>query len=551
MEESEARKKGLKNHRRSKKALMTRSLNMLSTQLKEDDADLEIVTELLAKSEEAFSEVEKAHQQLGELLDDDEFEIEEQWMESSQEAFWKVKNLAKKFITKNKPVKETTQVSNVTTTSSDSLNSLDELKLALELPKAEVLEFNGNPVNYWTFVNNFKTNVASKLSNDNTKLQYLLQLCKDKARTCIESCPLMESGGYDKALEILRKQFGQPHIILSALMSDMLNRKKINIGDGGALWSLVSVMKKCHVTLTQMGYTSDLNSTSNLLKVQSLLPTVLQNKWANVAHTILDDREPTFLDMLTFIEKQAEVSCNMFGRSVGKPASVSNVFRESERPKIRTNVVKTTKGLSCFSCGEDHRIYSCKNFYDMCYDDKLKTVKSKRLCFRCLMPGHMVSKCRREVECRSCNSNKHHELLHPPTTKPDHVKSCAAVSGRNVYLMTVPVEVTSSDGNTVRTLALLDNGSDASLCSESLRKKLGASGKRVRYTATTVNGDEDKVGISFDVKVSGVREESELSLKVLTVKKVPADKDSIPRPEDLLYVPGTISRTYQYISPLI
>ncbi|XP_033110916.1 uncharacterized protein LOC117111972 [Anneissia japonica] len=204
-------------------------------------------------------------------------------------------------------------------------------------------------------MNNFKINVASKLSNDNIKLQYLLQLCKGKARSCIDSCPLMESGGYDKALDILRKQFGQPHIILSALMSDMLNRKQISVGDGEALWSLVSVMKKCNVTLTQMGYTSDLKSTSNLLKVQSLLPTALQNKWANVAHDILESSEPTFLDMLKFVEKQAEISCNMFSRSVGKAGSRLHTPKEVERPKVRTNVVKTSKRSGFMKKGEVKR----------------------------------------------------------------------------------------------------------------------------------------------------------------------------------------------------
>ncbi|XP_033121563.1 uncharacterized protein LOC117120646, partial [Anneissia japonica] len=88
-------------------------------------------------------------------------------------------------------------------------------------------------------------------------------------------------------------------------------------------------------------------------------------------------------------------------------------------------------------------------------------------------------------------------------------------------------------GNRVRTLALLDNGSDSSLCSEALRRKLGVAGQKVRYTATTVNGNEDKVGFSFDVKVSGTQEMKELSLKVLTVESVPAGKDSIPIREEL------------------
>ena len=124
------------------------------------------------------------------------------------------------------------------------------LKLAFELPKAEVQEFCGDPADYWTFISNFKTNVASKLTSEEGKLQYLLQLCKGKAKSCIESCSLLGAEGYERALDLLKRQFGQGHLVLNSLMGNLQKRKQINAGDSEGLWSLVAAMKKCHITLT-------------------------------------------------------------------------------------------------------------------------------------------------------------------------------------------------------------------------------------------------------------------------------------------------------------
>ncbi|KAJ8021386.1 hypothetical protein HOLleu_38564 [Holothuria leucospilota] len=266
---------------------------------------------------------------------------------------------------------------------SESYFGFNELKLALELPKAEIAEFNGDPVDYWSFISNFEINVASKLSDDAARLQYLLQLCKGKARSCIESCTLLGGEGYERAKSILKRQFGQPHLILNSLMNNIVNHKPIKTNDGESLWNLISYMLRCHVTLTQMEYVNDLNATSNLVKIQGLLPIYLQTAWAQTTQGILQTRELQFKDLLACLESQAEVLCNMFGRNVGKLCGVS----KEEEPRVKVNFVKG-KSLKCFACDGEHKIHECELLTSMSYDQKLDIVKTKRLCYRCLFPGH-------------------------------------------------------------------------------------------------------------------------------------------------------------------
>ncbi|PIK44569.1 hypothetical protein BSL78_18566 [Apostichopus japonicus] len=405
----------------------------------------------------------------------------------------------------------------------------NELKLALELPKAEVFEFNGDPTDYWYFITNFEVNVASKLSGDAARLQYLLQLCKGKARFCIESCALLGDEGYESAKAILKRQFGQPHLILNSLMSKLVSRKSIKANDGESLWKLISEMQRCYVTLTQMGYVNDLNSTSNLLKIHSLLPVYLQTGWANVAQKIHESREPEFNDLLSYLTGQAEISSNMFGRNIGKSSSVVS----DEKPRVKSNFMKG-RSLKCFACDDDHRIFDCESFCNMSYNQRLDIVRTKRLCFRCLFPGHSVAKCRRDTVCTFCQSNKHNDLLHPPPNQENiSVMSNTAVCGSNVFLRILPVTVTGNNGNRVHTLAILDSGSDTTLCSESLRKKLGVKGKPTSYTSSTVNGVEPKIGSTFDITVKGENESNDLSITALSVPKLPNSDDSVPSARDL------------------
>lgn len=76
-------------------------------------------------------------------------------------------------------------------------------------------------------------------------------------------------------------------------------------------------MQNCALTLVQMGYEADVNSSDNLVKVVKCLPVHLQSKWADRASSLnLAGTEPTFLDLAGFVEK-ALLANTTYGRIVG------------------------------------------------------------------------------------------------------------------------------------------------------------------------------------------------------------------------------------------
>ncbi|XP_071963462.1 uncharacterized protein [Antedon mediterranea] len=424
-------------------------------------------------------------------------------------------------------------VSNISV-SSNRLSDFKEIKLALELPKAEYLKFSGDPIEYFSFITNFEVNIESKLSCNATRLQHLKTMCKGKARSYIECCDLLGDGGYDEAKCILKSQFGQPHMILGALMHELTNRNPVRANDADSLWDLIASMKKCFVTLTKLGYTNDLNSTTNILKVQDLLPNHLQTTWIKKAHDILtsENREPGFKDLLSLLVKNAEISSTMFGKNLSKSRHSASDRRSHESVNVQSNHI-SSKPVRCFVCDGNHQVYKCKELVEGNYEKRVEIAKSKRLCFRCLVSGHIGSRCTRKWTCK-CGSEKHHNMLHPPSppvvevTDEAKVNSGVVSSGNKVFMRILPVIVTAKNGNQVSTLALLDHGSDTSLCSEDLRCALGARGERLKYTSSTINGDLENEGWKFDLGVKGKFECQEMNVEFLTVAKIPAPMESFP-----------------------
>ena len=115
---------------------------------------------------------------------------------------------------------------------------------------------------------------------------------------------------------------------------------------------------------------------------------------------------------------------------------------------------------------------------------------------------------------------------------------CAAIgTGKpRVSLRIVPVRVSGADGGPeVETYAFLDDGSDITLCSNSLAETLGLSGKPMTFSLTTVNQkDRSRSGFEVELNVKALKSDDSIHLnKVWTVDRLPVSRRSIPTDEDV------------------
>ena len=97
-----------------------------------------------------------------------------------------------------------------------------------------------------------------------------------------------------------------------------------------------------------------------------------------------------------------------------------------------------TVDKQCVFCGALHTVIACNEFQKLKLQTRKDEVTSKRLCFNCLRPGHMVKKCPSTHNCKQCGK-RHHSLLHvdnqrreqPITTETKTVNACHT-SGNNL-----------------------------------------------------------------------------------------------------------------------
>ena len=423
------------------------------------------------------------------------------------------------------------------------------IQQGFEMPKRELLTFDGNPLNYWLFVKNFEVNIAKRVPDAESRLAYLIQHCSGKAREAIKNCAIISdpNAGYRKAQEILYHRFEQKHIVAHARIARIVEGPQLKGTDVTGLSDLSVQMQNCVLTLAQMGYKADVNGSDNLIKVMKRLPVHLQSKWADRAGSLTQAGvEPNFWHLAEFVEEKALLANTMYGRAVG---SIPDKDRSTKSSKVKPPVTKggvvTTQSemvagsppanttppiVNCPLCSGQHRLSKCELVKAKSPEQRKSFVRQVRLCDNCFASGDMAMDCRSKMRCQVNGCGwKHHTMLHvqkkkydsgsspvnPPATSGETGTSTASgpsetststVSGageagqcsttgsgkNNVCLRIVPVIMRGKgELDQIMTNALLDPGSDVTLCDVSLMDKLQLVGQPKQFSLATVNGESD------------------------------------------------------------
>ena len=171
----------------------------------------------------------------------------------------------------------------------------------------------------------------------------------------------------------------------------------------------------------------------------------MRGKWAECAGKVIEaGGRPKFSDLLKFVKHRAKLVNNEFGDLIVSPESEEKRGRTLTRmTTLPTNVdpdhseeqssarreIGTNR--SCPVCSGQHGLWRCEKFRDLSNRDRVKTVLSKRLCFKCLGGGHFKDRCPKETfkcQVQGCVED-HNTLLHPtvPTLEKNPQKTNAAM----------------------------------------------------------------------------------------------------------------------------
>ncbi|XP_041457552.1 uncharacterized protein LOC121409709 [Lytechinus variegatus] len=393
-----------------------------------------------------------------------------------------------------------------------------QLLEAITISTANIMSFDGNPLNFYEFMRSFDSVIGSSSLDNNTKLLKLYHLCSGAAKDIIHCCLMMHpDDGYLHARTLLTDRFGNAFKICDAWIKKITEGPVIQ-NDPKQLRDFADQLKTCGETLMAIGMLRELSCRSELVKIIERLPFHLKSRWVRHVKSIRDvGRQPTIQDAVDFITDAAdELNDPVFGALLTggkKSGSTDKVRTMSGRGQV--GVFTTSANLStqnCIMCNASHDLFGCQEFKNMNPDDRFDFAFKNRLCFNCLLPGHISSRCNINRTCsvRGCDQ-RHTKFLHTgrrmtspqrPTllsasdasTQTDSDVSSHASCGAmgagasRIALPIVPVTVSvpGEVGGTIETFALLDSGSTNSFCLKEIAEKIQTKGRKKIVSISTL-----------------------------------------------------------------
>ncbi len=425
--------------------------------------------------------------------------------------------------------------------------SLATLIGVLQAPKVTLMTFDGNPLEYHTFIRCVEDNIEKFIQDSASRLSRLIQQCTGEAERVIRCCRDMSPEiGYRRAKHLLKERFGDKYVISNLWVKQLTEENHLPLRE------YADSLRSCYEALVAMGAPNELNNGGALTKLLLKLPPYLQNRWKSHSYRARKEfgRVPTLLDVVTFIEDAAgEEADPLIGSISGyqeerteAPGSASRVSGSKRRtsPQKCSFSITATVTETCAVCAQGHATGTCKKLAEMSVVDRRKTIFSRRLCFNCLKSGHRSSDCRYKGRCKASEcGRKHHTILHdvnwvpqphqeqavrqhqskdkeptpaargPPeesslpqaqtlaagesVSGSNHAASSHHSMGRKVALPIVAVKVKAPGSQRcVQTYALLDSGSTNSFCSQELLGKLGIDGRDEMVTMATLGNKSDR-----------------------------------------------------------
>ena len=396
------------------------------------------------------------------------------------------------------------------------------------LPRLELPSFKGDPLEWPAFISLFKCLVHDQPLTDTQRMTHLQRALDGNAKKAVGGM-LSHGHLYKTALVELEEQFGNEEVVVRAYLKTVYDHPKIAEDNFTQLRSFYNTLHVAVSTLKSLDYDSDLAATDNLRRAVDRLPETLKGRWGEKRVKMLPSK-PNLRDLDEWLRARVRAKALVSDQTTNTVSSKStprqtvgrrpNNYRGQNTDVARagistfaTNVNASSKtkeaSFSCPICGQAHTIERCEKLKGMNVDQRAQAAKEKNLCFCCLSSSEHISRwCNRKKRCGLDNCEKrHHPLIHG--AKPVFVGSATVeCCSTNVLLQIVPLLIRTPHNHTVKTYALLDSGSQATLILESLADQIGLNGQLETLNLGTINSDVAKQSKRVSFSVSAVTEDA-------------------------------------------
>lgn len=279
-----------------------------------------------------------------------------------------------------------------------------------KLPEISIEKFTGLQQNWVSFYEMFKAIVLNRDDLPEVqKLIYLRSSLKGEPLKLIENLSL-ESSNLLVAIEILKTRYENKLACIYSHIKSLLELPSINKGNASSLREFSVSIKQNYESLKNLRVPVD---QWNLILVYVLSQKLDFNTRRAYELERGPSNEPTLIDFLKFVETRCQVVENLASPDV---------------TKRHLHITRKT-GKVCIYCDmTNHSIFKCKTFKEISPYQRRQFISFRKLCFKCFS-SHHVSQCTWK-NCPSCNQ-PHNSLLHTGNINRNANKVSGNISENN------------------------------------------------------------------------------------------------------------------------
>ncbi|XP_040074731.1 uncharacterized protein LOC120846891 [Ixodes scapularis] len=475
------------------RAAVTRIINEMTTVMKgapSQQGELDEKLSLLALKEKSLRELD---QQVADLTDVNDIEEETEASLGYEDAI---------SIARTRALRQLQEVTNNETTSSTSSNvSRMEVQRGngatvpnVKLPKLELPKFNGELAEWQTLWDQFQSSIDQNPAlSPVDKFKYLKVYLVGRAESVIKGIPVT-GDNYGTAVELLRKRFGQPSVIVNDHLTHLLNVKPNTMSDAAnGLRRLYDDVQTRMRSLKSLGVDSDSYGVLLHTVLQRSLPPELiirYNRSLIVEKRPQNEGRDDLARLLEFIEIEVETreKCRQLTPHANQRTAPESRHREfrSERGGSAAALTSAAKSemRRCVFCGSnEHILEKCTS--PLTIQEKKEKLKAENRCFRCTKQFHRFRDCRsaKKLSWARC-SRRHLTVMCDPewagagqSTSSDSnppqfigISSACTTSHNQVLLQTARMRARGQTETSLR--ALIDGGSQRTFIRRDTSEKL-------------------------------------------------------------------------------
>ena len=470
--------------------------------------NIEYLKDMIIVTDRLYNEVNHIQDAIADL----EIEDHSSLLKLNADLHTKLRSVVRQIREKSKTLQKDIQVTNSNSVTNDTRRSI--------LPTINLPTFNGDLSQYLSFWESFENNINSRKDLDDLdKFQYFHSLLRDKPFEFVRGY-IGSGGNYKTMLEAFEKKYKRTNDLVFLHLDKIIKFPIILKKNAQQLQQLINQVRTSIHNLKLLGQPIDnWDAILDKLILDKLDPDTLEKfRMSHPSHDI-----PKYTTLLDFIEQVADSQMP----NVQTPHTKVHYTHIKNKSPNKTN-------KQCPNCIENHPIASCTSFKKLDPQKRFQVAKKLNLCYNCLSKFHSIPLCKSEHRCKIC-SRRHHTLLHfdsrsngdknqkenksnlsrnsSPTNSPSHSpqKSTCSLAKRftaqsdsyvapemSVVMPTILISI--HDGNKSHIArALIDSGSQNTLISESLAKKL--SGPK-NSTSVLLSGIVPNHSININKKVT-------------------------------------------------